>query len=162
MRMRPVTSNAEGITTFDLAMMERAIELGRQGSLQGEIPVGAVVYRDQEIISEAHNLREKMHDPSAHAERLAITEAGQKLETWRLTDCSLAVTLEPCPMCAGLLVNARLHRLVYGATDPKAGACDTLYNIPSDNRLNHSVEVHGGIMADQCADLLRSFFLERR
>jgi tRNA(adenine34) deaminase len=160
--MRPVTSNAESITTFDLAMMERAIELGRQGSLKGEIPVGAVVYRGQEIISEAHNLRETMHDPSAHAERLAITEAGQKLETWRLTDCSLAVTLEPCPMCAGLLVNARLHRLVYGATDPKAGACDTLYNIPSDKRLNHAVEVHGGVMADQCADLLRCFFLERR
>ena len=160
--MRPVTTSAESITTFDLAMMERAIELGRQGSLKGEIPVGAVVYRDQEIISEAHNLRETMHDPSAHAERLAITEAGQKLKTWRLTDCSLAVTLEPCPMCAGLLVNARLHRLVYGATDPKAGACDTLYNIPSDKRLNHTVEVYGGIMADQCADLLRSFFLERR
>lgn len=157
-----MSADSTGITALDLAMMERAIEIGRQGSRRGEIPVGAVVYRDQEIIAEAHNLRESTQDPSAHAERLAITDAGQKLKTWRLTDCSVAVTLEPCPMCAGLLVNARVKRLVYGTTDPKAGACDTLYNITNDPRLNHIVEVHGGVMADQCADLLRSFFLQRR
>ncbi len=153
---------SEGITAVDLAMMQRAIDIARQGSLVGEIPVGAVVYRGREILAEAHNLREKTHDASAHAERLAITEAGQQQKSWRLSDCTLAVTLEPCPMCAGLLVNARLKRVIFGATDPKAGACGTLYNIPSDNRLNHVVEVHGGVMADQCADLLRQFFLDRR
>lgn len=143
-------------------MMLRAIELARQAAAAGEVPVGAVVYQDEEIIAECANNREATKDPAGHAELLTMSLAGQKLGTWRLNDCSLAVTLEPCPMCAGAMVNARLGRLIYGATDPKAGAVHTLYEIPTDRRLNHRVEVIGGVEAARCRELLRAFFRSRR
>ena len=146
----------------DLAMMERALKLAREAGEAGEVPVAAVVYRGGTVISEAINARESTTDPTAHAELLALSRAGRSLGRWRLIDCSLAVTLEPCPMCAGAMVNARLGRLLYGASDPKAGACGTLYEIPSDGRLNHRVTVIGGIEADRCAALLSEFFADRR
>ena len=121
-----------------------------------------VVYRGEKIIAEAYNLRESNSDPTGHAELLAMSMAGKKLGEWRLTECSLAVTLEPCPMCAGAMVNARLGRVLYGATDPKAGACHTLYHIPTDSRLNHEVEVIGNVLANKCRTVLRNFFQQRR
>lgn len=150
------------VSEIDLAMMRRAIDLGRQAAAVGEVPVGAVVYKGSDIIAEAYNLRETESDPTGHAELLAISMAGKALGEWRLTGCSLAVTLEPCPMCAGAMVNARLGRVIYGATDPKAGACHTLYRIPIDARLNHRVEMIGGVLADDCAQLLKDFFKQRR
>jgi tRNA(adenine34) deaminase len=147
---------------IDLAMMRRAIELAGRAAAAGDVPVGAVVYRGARIIAEAFNDREQRNDPAGHAELLAISRAGQRLGTWRLTDCSLAVTLEPCPMCAGAMVNARLGRLVYAADDPKAGACRSLFAIPTDARLNHRVEVIGGVLADEGARLLTDFFKARR
>ena len=150
------------VSSIDLAMMRRAMELGREAASRGEVPVGAVIYRGDEVIAEASNNREATNDPVGHAELLAISKAGRRLKEWRLSDCSLAVTLEPCPMCAGAMVNGRIGRVVYGATDPKAGACDTMFHIPTDKRLNHEVEVIGGVLADECADLLRDFFRKRR
>jgi len=150
------------VTDTDIAMMERAICLANKAAALGEVPVGAVVYRGQEIIADAFNMREADSDPTGHAELIALSMAGRKLGEWRLNDCSLAVTLEPCPMCAGALVNARLGRLIYGASDPKAGACETLFKIPSDVRLNHRVQMIGGVMAMKCRDQLRGFFQERR
>ena len=121
-----------------------------------------MIHRDGEVVAEAFNDRETSCDPVGHAELVAISRAGRALRDWRLTDCTLTVTLEPCPMCAGALVNARLGRLVYGADDPKAGACRSLYRIPEDDRLNHRVTVIGGVLADECAKLLRDFFERRR
>ena len=117
--------------------MGRALELAREASRLGEIPVGAVVTRGGRVIAEAFNLRETLADPTAHAERLALTLAGHRLGTWRLDDCTLYVTLEPCPMCAGAIVQARLGAVFYGAADPKAGACDSLFRLTDDRRLNH-------------------------
>ncbi|MDY7108483.1 MAG: tRNA adenosine(34) deaminase TadA [Planctomycetota bacterium] len=150
------------VTEIDIAMMERAIVLASKAAAMDEVPVGAVIYRRDRIIAEAHNLREKSNDPVAHAELLAISRAGRALGEWRLSDCSLAVTLEPCPMCAGAMVNARLGRVIYGASDPKAGACRTLFTIPTDKRLNHEVQVIGGVLADRCARLLKDFFQRKR
>ena len=150
------------VTEVDLAMMDRAIELAREAAVLGEVPVGAVVYRGGTVVAEAINNREATSDPVGHAELMAISKAGRALGEWRLSDCSLAVTLEPCPMCAGALVNARMGRLIYGATDPKAGACKTLYRIPADPRLNHEVTIVGGVRADQCRKLLVDFFRHRR
>jgi tRNA(adenine34) deaminase len=149
-------------TPNDVAMMQRAIALAAQAAGAGEVPVAAVVYRDERILAEAANNRQATGDPTGHAELVAIREAGRTLGHWRLVDCSMAVTLEPCPMCAGAMVNARLGRLVYGADDPKAGACRTLYRIPTDERLNHRVTVIGGVLADRCATLLQEFFACRR
>lgn len=149
-------------TATDEAMMRRALELAAEAGARGEIPVGAVVYRGDEVVAEAANDREASSNPAGHAELLALMHAGAALGRWRLDDCSLAVTLEPCPMCAGAMVNARLERLVYGADDPKAGACRTLYRIPSDERLNHRVVVIGGVLAGECGRLLSEFFDRRR
>jgi tRNA(adenine34) deaminase len=157
-----VDSHHPEITPTDLAMMDRAIDLAKSAAARGEVPVGAVVYRDDDVIAEAANDREATNDPAGHAELVALREAGRRLGTWRLNDCSLAVTLEPCPMCAGAMVNARLGRLIYGTTDPKAGACHTLYAIPTDPRLNHRVRVIGGIEAKRCRELLTEFFRARR
>jgi tRNA(adenine34) deaminase len=150
------------VSEIDLAMMQRALALAAQAAAMGEVPVGAVVYQGDRIIAEAKNNREATRDPVGHAELLAISRAGQALGDWRLTECSLAVTLEPCPMCAGALVNARLGRLLFGATDPKAGACQTLYQIPRDRRLNHEVRIIGGVLADESRRLLQQFFRGRR
>lgn len=142
--------------------MRRALELAEAAEQLGEVPVGAVVVLDGRIVSQAFNLRETLHDPTAHAERLALELAGRSLATWRLDRCSLYVTLEPCPMCAGALVQARLRRVVYGCADPKSGACSSLYRIASDPRLNHRVEVTGGVLEASCRAGLTRFFRDRR
>ena len=159
--MPAVDTNVD-VTPTDVAMMRRALALAAEAAAAGEVPVGAVVYRDEEILAEAANNRQATGDPTGHAELLAIRRAGEALGSWRLHECSLAVTLEPCPMCAGAMVNARLGRLVYGADDPKAGACRTLYRIPTDERLNHRVAVAGGVLADECGQQLTAFFEQRR
>lgn len=158
----PSRPEAGGPTDIDLAMMRRAIELGRRAADDGEVPIAAVIYKGDQCLAEGWNRRETDHDASAHAEIVAIRNAGQRLGEWRLSGLSMAVTLEPCPMCAGALVNARLDRLIYGADDPKAGACRTLYEIPTDQRLNHRLEVIGGVLADDCVGLLQDFFAARR
>jgi tRNA(adenine34) deaminase len=147
---------------LDELLMGRALELAREARNMGEVPVGAVVARGRRVIAQAHNLRETLHDPTAHAERLALTWAGQALGTWRLEECTLYVTLEPCAMCAGAIVHSRIARLVYGAVDPKAGACESLYRLVSDPRLNHRVPVISGVLATECGEVLKEFFQERR
>jgi tRNA(adenine34) deaminase len=158
----PLYTQPVEATPTDLAMMRRAIDLAAAAAEAGEVPVAAVVYQGDRIRAEAANNRQATADPTGHAELLALREAGRALGHWHLGDCSLAVTLEPCPMCAGALVNARLGRLVYGADDPKAGACRTLYRIPTDQRLNHQVTVISGVLDDPCAKLLSDFFERRR
>ncbi len=128
----------------------------------GDVPIGCVVVRQGVVVAQAANAREHRGDPTAHAEILALREAATAVGGWRLEGCTIYVTLEPCAMCAGAIVLARLDRLVYGATDPKAGAVESLYNIVQDRRLNHRVSVLGGVRADDCASLLRRFFTERR
>ena len=129
---------------------------------EDEVPVGAVIIHDGRIIGKAHNQRERLRDPTAHAEMIAITQAAASLDRWRLTGATLYVTLEPCPMCAGALVLARIDRLVYGATDPKAGACGSLYDIVTDGRLNHRLDVISGVLEEECRSLLQDFFRGRR
>ncbi|RKU06438.1 tRNA-specific adenosine deaminase [Candidatus Poribacteria bacterium] len=142
--------------------MEKALELARQASEKGDVPVGAVLVKDDTCIAAAHNLRELSGNPIAHAEMLVIQEASQKVGNWRLTGTTLYVTLEPCPMCAGAIVLARIPKVVYAADDPKAGAAGTLYNILQDERLNHQVELVSGICAEESSALLKSFFKNRR
>lgn len=160
--LRLARENDPNVTATDLAMMERAIALASKAAAIGEVPVGAVVYKGDRIVAEASNNREATRDPVGHAELLAMSAAGKVLGDWRLIDCSLAVTLEPCPMCAGAMVNARLGRLIYGTDDPKAGACKTLFHIPTDERLNHRVTIIQGVLADRCRQQLREFFQQRR
>jgi tRNA(adenine34) deaminase len=148
---------------FHLHHMEMALEEAALAANEDEVPVGAVIVSFQEgVIARAHNQRELLRDPTAHAEMIAITQAAQALGSWRLDNCALYVTLEPCPMCAGAIVQARLPFVVYGAADPKAGACDTLYRIPTDLRLNHRSQVLGGVLADRCAAVLSDFFAQKR
>ena len=144
--------------------MREAIAEARLALEKDEVPIGCVIVHDptDRVIGRGHNLRETKHDPTAHAELVAMREAAQALGHWRLIDCTLYVTLEPCPMCAGGIVNGRLPRLVYGCDDLKAGAVRTLYRIADDARLNHRAEVESGVLADESADLLRSFFASRR
>jgi tRNA(adenine34) deaminase len=152
----------ESTRAADEAAMELALEQAALAFDQGEVPVGAVVVLDGRIISRAFNLRETRSDPTAHAERLALTLAGEALGTWRLDGCTLYVTLEPCPMCAGAIVQARVARVVYGAADPKAGACDSLYRIVADPRLNHRAAITRGVLTERCGAILSRFFQERR
>jgi tRNA(adenine34) deaminase len=148
---------------FHVHHMEMALEEAELAAAEDEVPVGAVIVSlKQGTIARAHNQRERLLDPTAHAEMIAITQAAQALHSWRLEDCVLYVTLEPCPMCAGAIVQARLPLVVYGCTDPKAGACDTLYRITADPRLNHRAQVVGGVLAERCAGVLSSFFAARR
>jgi tRNA(adenine34) deaminase len=147
---------------MDLAMMRQALVLAREAIEFGEVPVGAVVVRDGRIVSQAFNLRETCQDPTAHAERVALTLAGRALGSWRLEGCTLYVTLEPCAMCAGAIILSRVDRLVYGATDPKAGACESLYRLVDDPRFNHRPAVTAGVLADDCGELLTRFFRARR
>jgi tRNA(adenine34) deaminase len=147
---------------LDLAMMRRALELAAQAAELGEVPVGAVIAVDGAIVAEGYNEREHAKDPTAHAELLAIVRAAKKLDRWRLFGATLYVTLEPCPMCAGAMVNARVDRLVYGAEDPKAGAVRSLYSIADDPRLNHRVAIESGVLAAECGELLRAFFKKKR
>jgi tRNA(adenine34) deaminase len=142
--------------------MRRALDLARQAFEQEEVPIGAVVVHDGRIIGEGYNQRETLQDPTAHAEMLALTQAAGSLGSWRLLDCTLYVTLEPCPMCAGAIVQARIPRVIYGAADPKAGACHTLYKITSDPRLNHQCTVMGGVLLTECRGILQEFFALQR
>lgn len=142
--------------------MRHALAQARQAFDEEEVPIGAVIVHQDRIIAEAHNQREALHDPTAHAEMIAITQAAESLGSWRLLDCTLYVTLEPCPMCAGAIVQARIPTVIYGTTDAKAGACHTLYNITSDSRLNHQCAVLGGVMRDECRAILQEFFAIQR
>lgn len=142
--------------------MRRALEQARMAFDAGEVPVGAVIVREGRIIGEAFNQRETLQDPTAHAEIIALTQAAQAVGHWRLLGCTLYVTLEPCPMCAGAIVQARLPTVIYGCTDPKAGACHTLYQITQDSRLNHQATVLGGVLQEECRGILQEFFAQQR
>lgn len=142
--------------------MRLALAEAREAIAHDDVPIGAVVVRDGEPIAAAHNERELRRDPTAHAEVLVLRAASEALGTWRLSGCTLYVTLEPCPMCAGAAVLARLDRIVYGPQDPKAGAAYSLYNIVQDPRLNHQIDVVPDVLSEDCADLLTTFFKNRR
>jgi tRNA(adenine34) deaminase len=144
------------------AAMGLALDEAATATLHGDVPVGAVVLRDGEVIASRHNERELTGDPTAHAEVLALRDAAEVVGSWRLEGTALVVTLEPCPMCAGALVAGRVDRVVFGAADPKAGACGSLYNLCCDPRLNHEVEVVAGVRAEEAARLLSDFFEEHR
>jgi tRNA(adenine34) deaminase len=162
------------LTPFDLpltdprhplhvAHMEMALAEAELADAEDEVPVGAVVLSPEHgVIGRAHNQRERLHDPTAHAEMVAITQAADALRSWRLEGCILYATLEPCPMCAGAIVQARIPVVVYGTADPKGGAVDTLYRICSDPRLNHRAQIIAGVMADRCAEALTRFFARQR
>ncbi len=142
--------------------MVEAIKEAVAAAEADEAPIGAVITYKDRVIARAHNQREMLNDPTAHAEMIALTQAAAHLESWRLCGCTIYVTLEPCPMCAGALVNSRIDRLVYGPSDPKAGACESLYNIVEDPRLNHRMEVIGDFMSEPCRMLLQEFFARKR
>lgn len=146
----------------DKHWMKQALREAERAYDEKEVPVGAVVVRDGLVLGKGHNMVEQLKDPTAHAEMIAITAACSAIGEKLLEGCTIYVTLEPCPMCAGAIVWSRLSRIVFGAFDEKAGSCSTLYNIPRDPRLNHSVEILSGVLASDCANLLRNFFAERR
>lgn len=142
--------------------MRMAIEEAGIAFAEGEVPVGAVLTRNGDVVARAHNCRESSHDPTGHAEIMALRSGTNESSGWRLSDATLYVTKEPCIMCAGAMVNARLGRLVYGCKDAKGGAVDSLYNLLSDRRLNHQVEVISGVLEEECAEILQRFFRSRR
>ena len=142
--------------------MQMALGEARAAADEDEVPVGAVIMREGRVLAAAHNQRETLHDPTAHAEMIAITQAATAIGSWRLEGCVLYVTLEPCPMCAGAIVQARIPMVVYGATDPKAGAVHTLFGLLNDDRLNHQCEAIGGIFAESCSAILTEFFRKQR
>jgi len=150
------------MSTLDEQMMTLALAEAARAGEMGEVPIGCVIVHNEKVIARACNRRETEHDPTGHAEMPAIREAAKALGRWRLTGCTLYVTLEPCVMCAGAIVLARLDRVVYGATDKKAGAIESLYRILADERLNHMPEVLGGVLADSCGEMLSAFFRRRR
>ena len=147
---------------FDEKMMGQALREAEAALETEDVPVGAVIVHEGHIIGRGRNQRELLQDPTAHAEMIAITAAAEALRSWRLIGCTLYVTLEPCTMCAGAIVNARLDRVVFGAVDPKAGACGSVYNVVEDARLNHQVQLTSGVLVQQCGDLLREFFARQR
>ena len=142
--------------------MRLALDEARVAASEDEVPVGAIVVASGRVVASAHNQREQLADPTAHAEMIAITQAAAALNSWRLQGCTLYVTLEPCPMCAGAILQARVPVVVWGAADPKAGAVETLYRLFDDQRLNHRVEHTGHVMADECGRILIDFFLSKR
>lgn len=146
----------------DEQFMARALTLAQQAAVLGEVPVGALIVRHGQILAAAHNQREQLQDATAHAEMLAIRQACALLGGWRLGAATIYVTLEPCPMCAGALVQARIERLVFGAADPKAGSAGSLYDLVRDRRFNHRLEVTAGVLEAECAALLQDFFRQRR
>ncbi|MDZ4169627.1 MAG: tRNA adenosine(34) deaminase TadA [Coriobacteriia bacterium] len=150
------------VENSDKTYMAMALEQARAAEAIGEVPIGAVVVCDGAVVAGACNRREIDHDPAGHAELLAIREAASKLGRWRLSDCTVYVTLEPCPMCAGLMHQARIARCVYAAPDPKAGALGTLYDLHDDTRLNHRFEVTTGVLEAESAEMLRAFFRRLR
>lgn len=142
--------------------MKTAIEQAQIAEENGDVPIGAIIVYENQIIGRAYNQREQLQDPTAHAEIISLTQAAAFLESWRLHGCTMYVTLEPCPMCAGAMVLARIDRLVYGCDDPKTGAVKSLYNIVNDERLNHTINVTSGVLAEECSELLQQFFRRRR
>jgi len=152
----------EDLIDFDVHWMGRAIELAQAAAIDDEVPVGAVIVRGGQMIGGAANQRESLHDPTAHAEMIAITQAAAALEDWRLEEVTLYVTLEPCLMCAGAILQARVPRVVFGASDPKAGAVTSLYQVLGDPRLNHQCQITTGVMADRCGRMLTEFFAAKR
>ena len=146
----------------DQYFMGEALRQAQRAYMKQEVPVGAVIVHEGRVIARAHNQREGLHDPTAHAEMIAITQAAESLGSWRLEGCSLYVTLEPCPMCAGAIIQARIPLVVYGATDPKAGAVRTLYRLLEDTRLNHTCQVVSDVLAEPCGGILTQFFQSQR
>lgn len=146
----------------DLSFMAIALEAAAQADRAGEIPVGAIVVRDGEILGRGHNATISRNDPTAHAEVIALREAAQRIGNYRLVDCDLYVTLEPCVMCAGAIMHARVRRLIFGAPDPKTGACGSVVNLFDEARLNHHASVTGGVLAEECGQRLKEFFARRR
>ena len=155
--MEPTTPTAD-----DFAAMEVALTEAEAALVHGDVPVGALVLHRGTVVAQRHNEREQRQDPTAHAELLALQDAATAVGSWRLDECTLVVTLEPCTMCAGAVVAARIARVVYGAADPKAGAAGSLWDVLRDHRLNHRAEVVGGILAAECGALLQEFFAQRR
>ena len=149
-------------TWSQLEFMQLALDLATQAALNGEVPVGAIVVKDGVVIGRGSNAPVGLHDPTAHAEIIAMREAATYLDNYRLVDCTLYVTLEPCAMCSGAMQHARIARLVYGASDPKTGACGSVVNLMSEPKLNHHTEVLGGVLAEQCGAVLTAFFKQRR
>ena len=158
----PIADPADPFSERDRRFMALAQRAADEARRAGEVPVGAVIVQGDEVIATGFNHPIGGHDPSAHAEMAALRAAAQKLQNYRLPGCELYVTLEPCLMCAGAIMHARISRVVYGAADPKAGACETLYRITSDPRLNHRAQVVGGVLAERCATLLSDFFAAKR
>jgi tRNA(adenine34) deaminase len=150
------------ITDRDLEFMQMALDQARLAPALGEVPIAAVIVMDGQLLSQVHNFREVWQDPTAHAEVVAIREAATRLKTWRLTGTTMYVTIEPCSMCAGAIIQARVSRLVFGARDPKAGACGSVFNRPSERRLNHRVEVCGGVLELESQELMQTFFRRLR
>lgn len=148
--------------TDDIKFMKMAISLAKKAANKDEVPVGCVIVKDGKVIAKAYNLREKTQIATAHAELLAINKACKKTESFRLSECALYVTLEPCPMCAGAIINSRINRLVFGASDPKGGCCGSLYNLTGEGKFNHKLIVEGGILKEECAMLLKDFFVNKR
>lgn len=144
------------------AFMRIAFQEAEAALADDEVPIGAVIVHGDRVIASAHNQRERLRDPTAHAEMIAITQAAESLNSWRLNDCTLYVTLEPCCMCAGAIVQARLGRVVYGASDPKAGAVHSLFQLLSDARLNHRAEIVSGVLLEPCSQILTRFFEAKR
>ena len=142
--------------------MKLAYDQAEQAYAAGEVPVGAVIAHQGRVIAAAHNQREQLRDPTAHAEMIAITQASEAMESWRLVDCALYVTLEPCPMCAGAILNARIPKVIFGTPDPKGGGVVSVFKLLSDARMNHRAEITQGIMGEQCAKLLSRFFRSKR
>jgi tRNA(adenine34) deaminase len=146
------------IADKDLEYMRLALEQAGLAPALGEVPIGAVLVQDGQVLAQVHNFREVWQDPTAHAEIVAIREAASRLGTWRLTGATLYVTVEPCSMCAGAIIQSRISRLVFGARDPKAGACGSVFNLPEERRLNHKVEVSGGVLERESQELIQTFF----
>ncbi len=146
----------------DLAFMQRALKQAEKAAFQQEVPIGAIAVQNGKIIARAHNLRESRQDPLGHAEIYLVSKVSKKLQSWRLNSVTVYVTLEPCLMCMGALLQARIGRLVYGCKDPKAGACGSLYDLSQDQRLNHRIEVESGILEKECAEILSKFFKNLR
>ena len=159
---QPLPEQVMDQNALDIQYMQAALALAAEAALAGEVPVGAVVVKDGAIIGRGSNAPISRHDPSAHAEILALRDAASSIGNYRLVGCTLYVTLEPCAMCSGAIQHARIARLVYGAKDPKTGACGSVVDLMAEPRLNHHAEVAGGVMADSCGLMLSSFFAERR
>jgi tRNA(adenine34) deaminase len=159
---KPSNNTMTSLDDLDFHFMQQALTLARSAPLIGEVPIAALLVRDGLVIAEAHNRRETQQDPTAHAELMVIQQGARQTKSWRLTETTLYVTLEPCTMCIGAIVLARIPRLVFAAADPKAGACGSIMNIPPEPRLNHRVEVNGGLCAEESQNLLQEFFRQLR